>query len=467
VAVIDTGIDYNHPDLNANYAGGYDFVNGDSDPKDDHGHGTHVSGTIAGEDDGAGVVGVAPMTKIYALKALNSFGGGSWSDIIAAVQRAVDLGIPVTSNSYGDSSYPGNTVRDAFANAAAAGVLHIAAAGNSGNSSGTGDNVGYPAKFDSVVAVAATDQTNSRAYFSSTGPDVELAAPGVNVTSTLPGGGYGTMSGTSMATPHVAGTAALVIACGVAGPASVRQRLQQTADDLGAAGRDSLYGFGLVDADEAGLPPSSACLSTDKSSYVTGSDTSAILTTPVVDASGVLKADLPTSAFSTTLDGLAIAVTFSQINPGSYSGSLSLSSLSETTHTVQVTIDDPSLTAAIVDSTSFALAPAPPPPPPPPPTATTASVQSITYAAKGNRLSITLYVVDDLGDPVPGAGVEILLYLVDGSNAWYGAGTTGANGKVTFRLNRAPRGCYTTEVWWVDAPPLTWDGVTPPNGFCK
>jgi len=251
VAIIDTGIDYNHPDLDANYKGGYDFVDDDNDPMDDHGHGTHVAGTVAAEDNDTGVVGVAPGANLYALKVLDRTGSGSYSDVIAALQWCVGNSIQVTNNSYGSSGDPGVSVRAAFDNAYSAGILHIAAAGNSGNRPGIGDNVGYPARWASVVAVAATDKSDSRATFSSTGPDVELAAPGVYINSTLLGAGYGEMSGTSMASPHVAGTAALVIASGISGVLGVRAQLQNTADDLGAAGRDSKYGFGLVDADEA------------------------------------------------------------------------------------------------------------------------------------------------------------------------------------------------------------------------
>jgi len=255
VAIIDSGIDYTHEDLDANYAGGYDFVNDDADPMDDDGHGTHVAGTIAAEDDNVGVVGVAPEARIYALKVLEG-GTGKYSDVIAAIEWAVDYGIQVTNNSYGSSGDPGTMVKAAFDNACYdAGVLHVAAAGNSGNPPGRGDNVIYPARWDSVIAVAATDKSDTRASFSSTGPDLELSAPGVDINSTLLGGGYGEKNGTSMASPHVAGTAALVL---VAYPdwtnADIRTQLQNTADDLGAAGKDSQYGYGLVDAYEAALP---------------------------------------------------------------------------------------------------------------------------------------------------------------------------------------------------------------------
>ncbi len=255
VAVVDTGIDYLHPDLAANFAGGYDFVNNDADPMDDHGHGTHVSGTIAAVRNGAGVLGAAPEVDLFALKALGSKGSGSWSGILSALDWCAANRISVANFSLGSATYPGTTVEAGFDNAAKAGVLLVAAAGNSG--AGT-DTVNYPGKFASVIAVASTTSTDQASSFSSTGPDVELAAPGSLIYSTTLGGGYGTLSGTSMATPHVAGVAALVISAGI-GDANgngvindeVRSLLQATAQDLGFTGRDPVYGFGLVDAEAA------------------------------------------------------------------------------------------------------------------------------------------------------------------------------------------------------------------------
>lgn len=247
--MIDTGIDYTHPELSAQYAGGYDFVNGDSDPMDDQGHGTHVAGTVAAERDGYGVVGVAPQVQLYALKVLGSDGSGSFSNVIAALDWCVNNGIQVTNNSYWSSQDPGTIVKDAFDAAYAAGVLHVASAGNSGNPAGRGDSVGYPARYPSVIAVSATTKTDSRASYSSTGPDLELSAPGSAVNSTLLGGGYGEKSGTSMASPHVAGTAAVVW---YANPgwsnSQVRRQMIDTAEHLGA---HNLYGHGLVRADLA------------------------------------------------------------------------------------------------------------------------------------------------------------------------------------------------------------------------
>ncbi|MHC5019253.1 MAG: S8 family peptidase [Planctomycetota bacterium] len=259
VAVLDTGIDYDHPDLSGNYAGGWDFVNNDNDPKDDHGHGTHCAGTIAAADDDSGVVGVAPGANIYALKVLGADGSGNYSNMIAALQWCTNNGIHVTSNSYGGSTDPGTSVRQAFEAAEAAGIVNVVSAGNSGNPKGKGDKVGYPAKYDACIAVAATDDQNRRASFSSTGPTVEIAAPGVAVNSTVPSfvssTGYAAWNGTSMACPHVAGVVALMIDKGIAdsngnGRISdeIRAGLQSTATDLGDPGRDPHFGFGLVNA---------------------------------------------------------------------------------------------------------------------------------------------------------------------------------------------------------------------------
>ncbi|MBD3675454.1 MAG: S8 family peptidase [Planctomycetaceae bacterium] len=251
VAVLDSGIDIDHPDLAANYKGGIDFVNGDGIPDDDNGHGTHCAGTIGAIAGNGGVVGVAPGVELYAVKVLDANGSGSFSDIIAGLQWCVDNQIHITSNSYGSDRDPGTIVETAFFNANAAGILNIAAAGNSGRFNGKGNTVGYPAAYSSVVAVAATDSSDQRAYFSSTGPAVELAAPGVQIYSTYLGGGYALASGTSMACPHAAGTAALLIQAAVVKQlpvdnTMVRQALIESADDLGDPGLDPKFGYGLV-----------------------------------------------------------------------------------------------------------------------------------------------------------------------------------------------------------------------------
>ena len=247
VAIIDTGINYTHPELAAVYKGGYDFVNNDADPMDDNGHGTHVAGIIAAADNGVGVVGIAPNVELYAIKVMDANGSGSWSVILAGLDWAVANGVQITNNSYGGQDYS-SIVEAAFQNAWNNGILSIAAAGNSGGDS-TKDTTLYPARYNSVMAVAATDTNKVRTSFSSTGPATEISAPGLNINSTWLGGGYKVLSGTSMASPHVVGVAALVKS---AHPdwdnKTIRGQLDAGADDLGITGYDNLYGFGLVNA---------------------------------------------------------------------------------------------------------------------------------------------------------------------------------------------------------------------------
>lgn len=250
VAVADTGIDYKHPDLKRNYRGGASFVPGESDPIDHNKHGTHVAGTIAATRNCMGVVGVAPSAYLYSVKVLNSKGSGRFSYLIAGLQWCLKYKMDVVNMSLGAANAP-TAVKLMCDIAYKKGLLLVAAAGN------TGGAVGYPAKYPSVVAVSATDSSNNLASFSCRGPEIELAAPGVNIYSTLPGGKYGTLSGTSMASPHVTGTAALALSShryshGISNPAVIiRKLLTKTADNLGPYGRDPYFGYGLVDAEQA------------------------------------------------------------------------------------------------------------------------------------------------------------------------------------------------------------------------
>jgi subtilisin len=255
VGIIDSGIDYTHPDLSANYAGGWDFVNNDDDPRDDFGHGTLVAGIIGAVYDGQGIVGVAPEASLYAYKILDSSGGGTYDRVIAALDRAIADGMDVINMSFGSFGDPGLAVLEACQRVAAAGILLVASAGNLGTFDGSGDNVVYPARYPSAIAVAATTDLDERAFFSSTGPDLELAAPGYNIYTTDLFGGYAYESGTSLAAAHVTGAAALLI---YAGFPDVRGRLLSTAYDLGPAGFDTLYGYGLVDVHAAVIPAPSA-----------------------------------------------------------------------------------------------------------------------------------------------------------------------------------------------------------------
>lgn len=233
VAVIDTGIEYTHPDLAGNIAVnagetpgngidddrngfvddyyGYDFVNSDGDPMDDHFHGTHCAGTIGARGNNSlGVAGVAWNVKLMPVKVLSATGSGSTAGVAAGMNYAVKRGVKILSMSLGGSGYS-QTLEDAIINAKNNGVLVVAAAGNSAVN--TDISPSYPASSaqDNVISVAASTNTDTLASFSNWGPtSVDLAAPGQSILSTYLSGQYATASGTSMATPHVAGMAALI-----------------------------------------------------------------------------------------------------------------------------------------------------------------------------------------------------------------------------------------------------------------
>ncbi len=225
VAVIDTGVDYRHPDLAGIVVKGPDVSNGDNDPYDDHGHGTHVAGTIAARSNGSGVVGVAFGVKILAIKALDEDGSGPEDGIARAIDAAVQNGAKVINMSLGGPQ-DSRALRDAVARAARNGVLCVVAAGNDGDT-----RPDYPAAYPDALAVGATDTHDRRAYFSNYGSYVQVAAPGAGVLSCSRGGGYERMSGTSMASPHVAGAAALLLSAhsGMS-PAALKKALIDTGD---------------------------------------------------------------------------------------------------------------------------------------------------------------------------------------------------------------------------------------------
>ena len=259
VAVLDTGIDYNHPELVDSFRGGARFISTDLIPNnqdlfDDswNSHGTHIAGIIAAASNDIEVVGVAPDISLYAVKILDGGGSGHISDLIAGIEWAIENDMDIINLSIGLRN-DSQALAEACARAYEAGILLVAAAGNTGSYSF--GEVLYPARYASVMAVGATSQDDTLHYISAFGPEIELVAPGDSIYSTT-AGGYNMMTGTSQATPHVAGVAALILSAGiddqngdgVINNVDIRLHLQTTAVDLGEPGMDDMYGHGLVDA---------------------------------------------------------------------------------------------------------------------------------------------------------------------------------------------------------------------------
>lgn len=264
IVILDTGYNYDHPDLSSSYLGGRDFVNNDEDPMDDNGHGSHVAGLITSDGKYYKSKGAAPATGIISGKVLDSDGSGYFSDLIAAIYWAVDgpdgeagtlddfkadaismsMGSspPYVYKSHCDSAMPSMT--NAIKYALSRGVLVVVAAGNYGTL-----GVSIPGCISHSITVGAVSSTDKVTSFSARGRGVDLVAPGVNLFSTSLGTSYSLSSGTSMATPLVSATVALIKhEHPWYSAAKVRSVLFDTAQDLGKVGRDYSYGYGRVDA---------------------------------------------------------------------------------------------------------------------------------------------------------------------------------------------------------------------------
>lgn len=248
VAVLDTGAQANHPDLDGQIVASKDFTGSRYGADDRNSHGTHCCGIVGAKDNDTGVIGVAPDCKLLVGKVLGDDGSGGSTGIANGIRWAAGQGAQVISMSLG-SPGPSSVIHAAIKEAVAAGVLVIAAAGNEGPSEGTS---GYPGSHPECVSVGAFDANGKIAGFSSRGK-VDVAGPGVGILSTVPGSKYAKMSGTSMATPYVAGVAALVVsACIKANrplptPEEFRGMLRGCSIDAGKVGKDSTWGWGLVD----------------------------------------------------------------------------------------------------------------------------------------------------------------------------------------------------------------------------
>jgi len=259
IAIIDSGLDATHPEFAGRTAAGYDFIQGDSAPQDEFGHGTHVAGIAAATgNNGQGMAGLAWGVKIMPLRVLNASGIGTSFGVSEAIKWAANHGAKIINLSLGLTS-PSEAMEDAVSYAYNRGAAIFAASGNGGTSS-----VYYPAAYPQVMAVGSVDSAMTRASSSSYGAELDLMAPGVNIYSTLPMNSgfyynmlgkstkYDYLSGTSMASPHAAGAAALLASLPCFDtPDKIYQALMDSARDLGGGGWDQYYGYGLIQIADA------------------------------------------------------------------------------------------------------------------------------------------------------------------------------------------------------------------------
>ncbi len=273
VAIVDTGIDYEHQDLKANVLGGISFVPGEPDYRDLNGHGTHVAGIIAAN---GGLLGVAPEAKMLAVKVLSKDGFGSYADIVQGLRWARNWRGPggetvnVVNMSLG-GPFPNPSMHQEIIRLVGAGVTVVCAAGNSGDADLNTREISYPAYYRESLAVGAVDLKTGIADFSNSNERIDVVAPGVDTYSTYPDGKYVKLSGTSMASPHVAGAAALIYSRTqqrfgqFISPGEVKNLLHYQAIDLGQAGFDPLYGYGLFSFNLAG--GKSICVKAGQTQY--------------------------------------------------------------------------------------------------------------------------------------------------------------------------------------------------------
>lgn len=424
IAILDTGIDVSHPDLATKVLSNIDFT-GSTTVNDIYGHGTHVAGIAAAStNNGIGVAGLGYNSTLINVKVLGDNGYGYYSWIAQGIIWAADNGAKVINLSLGGSS-ASSTLEAAVNYAWSRGAVIVAAAGNNGSSSPF-----YPAYYAKVIAVAATDSSDSLASWSDRGDWVDVAAPGVSIYSTLINNGYGYKSGTSMASPHVAGLAALVFTVVADSNGDgllndeVRSRIQATCANIGISG----IGSGRINAYRA---------------VQTATTTGAIA--GIVTDSGNGMPDVG----ATVSDGVRTASTDASgqyiiggVPEGSYTVTASAAGYSSASQTVSVVAGQTAVA-------NFALTKSAPP------VTKSMWVDSIAFKVTGKNLRLDIKVVGDSGG-VPGAQVAAQL-TGNAGQSWNFTGTTDSSGTVSFVVAKAPRSSYVASVMAITAAGYTWD----------
>jgi thermitase len=511
IAVLDTGVDLDHPDLASKIISNINFTT--SPTADDvYGHGTHVAGIAAAiTNNGVGVAGLGYSASIMNVKVLGDNGQGYWSWIAQGIIWAADNGAEIINMSLGGSS-GSSTAKAAVDYAWDRGVVVVAAAGNYGNSAPC-----YPAYYANCIAVAGTDSLGRLAGWSDYGAWVDVAAPGVNIVSTLINNGYGVMSGTSMASPHVAGLAALVftVVTDVNGNGrlndEVRARIESTCDDIGVSG----IGSGQINAYKAvagGTPPGPATGSivgkvTDAgdAASIVGAMVSDGETTAPTDTNGqYVISDVPEGNYTVTASAAGYS-TYSQVvsvvaaqtttanfgltklpSPGSIIGRVT--DASDGSPIVGATVTDGARTASTDTNGQFLVADVPEGGYTVAASAagySTSSqavsvvagwsvtadfvltklapfapkkmwVDSITFWMTGKNLRMSLDVVSETG---PIAGAQVAVQLTNGVRDWSFSGTTDTAGLVSFMVSKPPAGNYVALVTDAIAAGYVWDAT--------
>jgi len=507
IAVLDTGVDLDHPDLADKIVANINLTNfGTAD--DGYGHGTHVAGIAAAmTNNDIGVAGLAYSATIMNVKVLDDNGMGAYSWIVSGIIWATDHGAEIINMSLG-APYDSSALEDAINYAWNKGVVVVAAAGNNGDTAPM-----YPAHYANCIAVAATDASDARTSWSNYGDWVDVAAPGLSVYSTLKNSSYGYKSGTSMASPHVAGLAGLVFTTVSDSNGDgklndeVRSRIEATCDDIGVSG----VGYGRINAAQAvgnePLPPGGIggqVTDADDGSAISGAQVTAGITTVMTDAAGMYTIDnvMPgsyevtaskegyqTSSLTVTVVLGTTAVADLSLNkvaiPGAITGAVT--DAVDGSAIVGATVTDGTRTVTTDASGKYALADLPPGSHEltagkegyqssaitvtvlsgttsevnfslsqmQPPVTNTMWIDSISFVDKGKNLFVEVMVVTGSGGL---AGAEVGLRMECTSNeVWSFSGTTNTVGSVKFKLGKAPAGGYLTTVSSLVCSGFVWD----------
>jgi thermitase len=431
IAILDTGVDQDHPDLAGKLIGNINFSNS-ATVDDVYGHGTHVAGIAAAMTDNAiGVAGLGYAATIMNVKVLSDVGAGAYSWIASGIIWATDNGADVINMSLGGPS-DSSALEDAINYAWSKGVVVVAAAGNNGDSTPM-----YPAYYTNCMAVAATDSLDRLAGWSNYGDWVDVAAPGVSIISTINNGGYGIMSGTSMASPHVAGLAALVFTVVTDSNSNgrlndeVRAHIEANCDDIGVSG----IGLGRIDAYEAvggstplpppPLPPTGSIAGTARDAF---------------DNSPIAGATVSCSGVSVTTDSNGEFI-MANLPQGAYTGTASATGYTTAAQGVEVVAGEISqVDFALTKLTSPSLQPF--------------WVQSITFGVRGKNLLLSITVVDASGVV---AGAQVTAQLTNNVQDWNLTGTTDSSGTASFIVTKAPASSYMVSVTAITLAGYTWD----------